>query len=102
MAKKAALLNGGKDASLKTRLALEKIHNAIGDDDNEELDDEGKDEGRLFHSHDHSLHSMLIGITEMDDEYDDDEIGDDYNGEQYFDNGEDEFDDDGDGGGEEY
>lgn len=41
-------------------------------------------------------------MTEIDDEYDDDEIGDDYNGEQYFDNGEDEFEEDGDGGGEDY
>ncbi|CZR65643.1 related to RPC31 DNA-directed RNA polymerase III, 31 KD subunit [Phialocephala subalpina] len=84
MQRKAALLNGkDKDTSLKTRSVLEKIHNAIGDDDNEELDEENKDE------------------EERDDEYDDDEIGDDYNGEQYFDNGEDEM-EDGDDGGEEY
>lgn len=82
MARKAALLDG-KDTSLKTRLVLEKIHNVTGDDDNEELDEEGKDE-------------------EIDDEYDDDEIGDDYNGEQYFDNGEGEYEEDGDGGGEDY
>ncbi len=101
--RKAAFLSGtnGKDASEKVKLVLEKIHNVTGDDDNEELDEEMQDEGKISYAESFNI-KLLTNPIEVDDEYDDDELGNDYNGEQYFDNGENDMEDDGEGGGDDY
>ncbi|KAF4627469.1 hypothetical protein G7Y89_g10683 [Cudoniella acicularis] len=73
MQKKALILGSmkDKDASEKTKAVLEKILSVAGDgDDAEEGEEDAEDE-------------------EVDSAFDDEEIGDDYNAEQYFENGED-------------
>jgi len=57
----------------------------------------------LFNLHNSSCPSLTFSLTEQDSEFDDEDMGGDYDGEQYFDNGEEDGDDgDGGGGGEEY
>ncbi|KUJ14509.1 uncharacterized protein LY89DRAFT_621013 [Mollisia scopiformis] len=73
----------GADASAKTKILLEKIHKVAGDEDNEELEEEQDAE-------------------DVDDAYEDEDLGEDYNAEGYFDDGEDDQEDEADGGDENY
>ncbi|RDL31385.1 uncharacterized protein BP5553_09594 [Venustampulla echinocandica] len=85
MQKKALILGSMKDPSEKTKAVLEKIFSVAGDgDDIEEAEDEVEDE------------------AEVDSEFEDDEMAGDYDGEQYFDNGEDRDEGDGGGGDDDY
>lgn len=69
---------------------LEKMEDAEADGEGEEGDEKGRDP---------EDEDPLMG-EEMDDEYEDDEDGGDYNAEQYFDDGGDDGGEDYDGGGD--
>ena len=106
MQKKALILGAMKhgDPSEKTKILLEKIHNIAGDgedgegDPDEEFDEErGKSELCL-----NITPHTDFDHTEVDSEFDDDDLGGDYNAETYFDNGEDGSEGEGGGNDEEY
>ena len=88
--KKALMLSGTgtKNSEEKTRIILEKIKNATGAEDDAELeeDEEPAEEEE----------------QDYDFEDDENEMGGDYDGEKYFDNGEGDSGDDGDAGNDDY
>jgi DNA-directed RNA polymerase III subunit RPC7 len=107
MQKKALMLGAMKngDPSEKTKILLEKIHNIAGDgedgegDPDEEFDEE-RGKGGLCSKY-LILHTDSCS-AEVDSEFDDDDLGGDYNAETYFDNGEDGSEGEGAGNDEEY
>jgi DNA-directed RNA polymerase III subunit RPC7 len=107
MQKKALILGAMKngDPSEKTKILLEKIHNIAGDgedgegDPDEEFDEERGKGGPYSNI---LYHILILCSPEVDSEFDDDDLGGDYNAETYFDNGEDGSEGEGGGNDEEY
>lgn len=86
--KKSLMLSNAKDSEEKTRIILEKIKTATGDkEDDAEMEDEEPAEEEE---------------QDYDFEEDEDDMGGDYDGEKYFDNGEGDSGDDDNAGGDDY
>jgi len=91
------------DATAEARMKamMERIHRLDDDDVAADDEEQAEEAGECFFSH--PILQTLTPSLEQDSDFDDDSMGGDYDGEQYFDNGEDDMDggDEG-GGGEEY